>query len=137
MYSLGVIMIELAYWRPIKAILASSKRTGPASLEATSQAEAGAVVAGPDVDPKDQPTQVLISEDDVRGRILDPHEGILDHVQSVMGRKYRVAAETCIVGMPAFGLSDDQDQEDAVIGSLLQQEFIRVVLDELSSIVVS
>lgn len=140
MYSLGVILIEVACWQKIVDILrpvAQRKSVPAADGQASvgaSQNDAGSRLTVPVSGSASQSS----AEDAERTQnlILDPEGGVLDQVADAMGSRYRDAVEACIKGMPAFGLSDDQNQADPVISTILQQEFIRVVVDALKSIVV-
>ncbi|KAF2770188.1 hypothetical protein EJ03DRAFT_373804 [Teratosphaeria nubilosa] len=108
-YSLGIILIEIAHWRSIKEILLDPVSAGSGKGDAV----LGAASDGSDTQALPTDLQRLqlaqMNAPDVRARILDQKNGILDHVQNVMGRKYRSAVEVCIVGMPAFGFEQDAD----------------------------
>lgn len=110
MYSLGVLLVELAYWKPARQIMGFA-----------SESEEGR-------------NFVLDNILKVRERLLDPSEGHLEHVEASMGLKYANATRICLEGMEAFGLNPDRDQGDQVISGLLQQAFIRMVVDPLHGI---
>lgn len=131
-YSLGIVLIELALWRPINQVLGF---TGTPELD--DQARAGASEDGDhskhNVEHvKQTPMKELRC---IRTRILGENV-ILDRVGFSMSDRYRDAVKACSEGMVAFGLTDDTDQTDPVIAMLLQHAFIRVVVEALKSIVV-
>ncbi|EME85553.1 uncharacterized protein MYCFIDRAFT_150621 [Pseudocercospora fijiensis CIRAD86] len=112
-YSIGIILIELACWKPISQVLSElSKKDGHPQTKGSHRPQS------------------------TRDKILDPEQGVMALVEQSMGGKYATAVQACIEGMPAFGLSEDKDQADALISGLLQHAFIRVVVNPLQSIVV-
>ena len=135
-YSFGIVLIELAYWQTIDQIMGFDRP------KADSQATAGASrTAGSSQTlevPRGRKTSSRDSPDDIkriRSRILDPTEGILDRVEDFMGSKYRDAVSACIDPIKAFEMRDDQNQSDPIVSTVLQQEFIRVVIGALVDIV--
>lgn len=110
-YSMGIVLFEIAYWRPLKDI-----------LDLGSSA--------------DDPEKTLEAARGVRKRILKDDPGLLDYVRCTMGDRYHSAVHACLTGMEAFGLNDDLPQSDPAIAAFLQQAYMRVVIDVLKSIVV-
>lgn len=100
MYSLGLVLVELAYWKPIGQIFPTEKPEG------------------------------------IRECLFNQEKPYLDHVEAVMGKKYASATRACLEGMAGFGLRADRDQGEPVISGLLQQAFIRMIVNPLHEIAV-
>ena len=103
LYSLGVILIEIAYWKPIDAIL------GIPDLQN----------ARPSVTIK------------VRQRLLDENEGFLKHVKSHLGDTVEKVVRACLEGPAAFGVGEGSDEKNEVVGAELQKMFYEKVVREL------
>lgn len=116
-YSLGIILLELAYWQTASAIpgILPDSETSSQLLRSPQYRH---------VDGR-QPT--------VRDCILHDTR-VLDGVRHSMGGKYTQAVETCIKGVEILGMEPNFDETDKSVGDLLQQAFIRLVVDNLSSI---
>lgn len=141
MYSLGIVLIELACWRPIHSVMGFAETQDVGDVDGEQQAVAGASREADDVGADDAAKHPSpLSKDsmsdigNIRDRLLKGPQSVLEHVEDIMGAKYRAAVEACVEGMEAFGLQEHQNQSDPVIATLLQQEFIRVVIDTLRSI---
>ena len=104
-YSLGVILLEIGYWQPIDKILGMA-------------------------DPEEEEFATLAA---VRMRLLD-EPGILAHVTTTAGDRYRHAVETCIRDRDAFGIAEMDDELSAQIGTKLQQGFLKDVVSVLEGI---
>ncbi|KAF2763648.1 hypothetical protein EJ03DRAFT_332560 [Teratosphaeria nubilosa] len=141
-YSLGIILFELPYWKQILACEqeaderqtpneSDQQQVGDAELEDEHEARNHAY--GPNG--HSRPAKDSLSDiRSIRKRILEGPQQILEHVENVMGLKYRKAVTACIESMTAIGLSEDQNQKDPVAATLMQQEVIRVVIDVYGSI---
>lgn len=130
MYSLGIVLLEIAYWRPIDEIL-GSKAEQDNNQE---QAKAASIVVGNESQrrgKKSLPTPSQIQG--FRGRILE-EPGILGRVVETMGDAYAKATRVCITGMAAFGLAEDEDQTAVEVGAYIQALFVEEVVDVLKSI---
>lgn len=139
MYSLGIILIEIAFWRPINGIVGSAF-PGPGPLSSGAQAVAGAerddetnsrpVVGGSSTQASAPLTigQVIT----FRERILKG--AILEKIAETMGDAYADATRVCIEGMTGLGLSEEQDQTDVSVAALIQQSFIDKVVYVLKGI---
>lgn len=104
-YSLGIILLEIAYWKRIEHILGIDIHTAdPAQLKA------------------------------VRERLLQPDSGYLAFVKEDLGDRYHVAVKSCIEGRTAFGIGSDENEGDVQTGARLQHSFTRLVVDALESI---
>ena len=102
LYSLGVILLEIAYWKPIDAIL------GIPQLE------------------KAKPSVVF----SVRKRLLDEEEGFLRYVKSYLGHTVERVVKACLEGPKAFGLPEGCDEKKEHVGAELQKAFYEKVVKE-------
>ena len=106
-YSLGIILLEIAYWTRIEDIL--------------------------DIDMDDvTPAQLK----DIRNRLLQPGSEYLAHLKADLGDRYYTAVKSCIDGRPAFSVGVDENEADFQTGAKLQHSFTALVVDALDSIVV-
>ncbi|CAD6592854.1 MAG: hypothetical protein ASARMPRED_006753 [Alectoria sarmentosa] len=106
-YSLGIILLEIAYWKRIENILAIDMNdVTPAQLKG------------------------------IRGRLLQPGSEYLAHLRTNVGDRYYTAVKSCIDGCPAFGVSADESEINVHTGATLQHSFTMLVVDALDSIVV-
>ena len=104
-YSLGIILLEIAYWKRIEDILDIDTHTAkPAQLKA------------------------------VRGRLLQPDSVYLAYVKENLGDRYYTAVKSCIEGRSAFGIGADENEGDVQTGARLQYNFTTLVVDALESI---
>ena len=104
-YSLGIILLEIAYWKRIEHIMAiDMNEVTPAQLKG------------------------------IRGRLLQPNSEFLAHVQSDLGNRYYAAVRSCIEGPSAFGISADKSEGEMHTGAKLQHSFATLVVDALGSI---
>lgn len=103
-YSLGIILIEIALWKPIDQVLQSLHSGRDSALGSDRQ--------------------------DTRTRILDSNT-VLEQVRLNMDDGYAKATRACIEGLSAFGLIEDIDEANPCVAALLQRSFIEVVVDSL------
>jgi hypothetical protein len=141
MYSLGVILVEIAYWQPISVI---HRLTTPVTQDS----------AGQELEPAISDIRMF------RQQILSGENEILDHISMTMGESYMAATKACLQGISGLGLqtSDenggeladgqtdtsaggqagaiehDVDQADVQVAADLQQGFIDHVIDVLKCI---
>jgi hypothetical protein len=102
LYSLGVILLEIAYWRPIDQVL--------------------------DIDlPAARPSTTI----KVRGRLMDEGEGFLRHVRSHLGNTMHAVVRSCLEGPVAFGLREGDDEKLVDVGAELQRQFYENVVKQL------
>ncbi|KAF2840453.1 hypothetical protein M501DRAFT_932292 [Patellaria atrata CBS 101060] len=116
-YGLGIVLMEIALWEPAEKLFTAYQ---PSSLVHETAGSDGNTVSSKQIH------EIIFSEND----------GLLQRVRMNMGSKYYSATKACVEGMSAFGLPDTVDQTDPTIGALLQQAFLRVVVDTLGSIVI-
>jgi hypothetical protein len=114
-YSLGIILLEIAYWKKAEDFLYHPI----------------------DKEPMDNPRRKSLSQmKKTRDRLLYDNPELLDHVRMTMGDLYCHAVRACIEGLPSFRLPKDADEADPVVGALLQQAYLRLVVGVLQSITV-
>ena len=104
-YSLGIIFLEIAYWKPIEAIIG--------------------------IDPENATSEDLRS---IRHRLLNSQSEYLRHVGASVGERYHDAVRCCIVGRKAFGIGDEEDEKSIDTGTKLQEGFTRLVVGALEGI---
>lgn len=126
-YSLGIVLIEIAYWKAAGDIL-NFKETKGHEQQGLPKAD------GQQAKHFDKASKSDL--ENIRKRLLTDNPEILEHVRVTMGERYHLAVRACIVGMEAFGLPEEVGQSDPAIAALLQQAFTSVVVDVLRSIVV-
>ena len=104
-YSLGIILLEIAHWKRIEHILDIDLHTAqPADLKA------------------------------VRPRLLQPGAPHLAFVRENLGDRYHTAVKSCIEGRSAFGIGGGESEADVQTGARLQHHFSTLVVDALESI---
>ena len=105
-YSLGVVLLEIAYWQPIQKIMA---------------------IADPE---RPKPSELS----DIRGRILERNSLFLQKVRAHTGDRFHEALASCVEGPKAFGLGENDDDAELVPGATLQREFTKKVVENLGEI---
>ena len=106
-YSLGIILLEIAYWKCIEDILGIDMNYAtPAELKG------------------------------IRERLLQPGSKYLANLKADLGDRYYTAVKSCIDGCPAFGIGFHESETDVETGAKLQHSFTTLVVDALDSIVV-
>ena len=102
LYALGVILLEIAYWKPIDAIM---------GIENLAGAKPGVVLG-------------------VRKRLIDEREPFLRYVKSHLGNTVQAVVKSCLMGPTAFGLSERSDEKNEEVGAQLQKAFYEKVVRE-------
>ncbi|KAK5064757.1 hypothetical protein LTR84_000591 [Exophiala bonariae] len=103
-YSLGIVLLEIIYWKPIDALL--ELRLESCQLKDTYP---------------------------VRSLLLQQRQ-ILNNVLTNAGQLMYDAVKTCLIGRQAFGLNEMDDESDPVIAARLQTEFYHQVVAKLKEI---
>jgi hypothetical protein len=116
MYSLGIILLEIALWKPAKDVFSG--------WEEATNGKGGAKTS-----PKLNIQQRLLGDGSHGG-----NPEVLEQVRDSMGDRYHNAVRACIAGLDYFKLPKDVDQTDPVIATLLQQAYLRLVVDALHGI---
>lgn len=135
-YSLGIVLVELAYWRPIVEIMASvgldpaQANATACAIESPTQSEAPTCIA-------ESQTQVSIpctsQQPEVnptvyQSCILEENGEVSTHILMTMGQRYLSVVQACIRGLHMDG--GNQFTENAH----LQQAFINEVVEPLKGI---
>jgi hypothetical protein len=102
-YSLGIVLLEIAYWKPIDEILGIKDLAN----------------AKPSVTFK------------VRETLLDAQTGHMRRVRSRLGDRFFGVAQSCLVGLSAFGVREGEDEKKGPIGAELQKGFYENVVKVL------
>ncbi|KAL8902700.1 MAG: hypothetical protein Q9207_004452 [Kuettlingeria erythrocarpa] len=105
-YSLGIILLELAHWQPIEKIM---------QLDMASQ-------------------DIFQDIKGIRARLLQPKSDVMEALKGKLGVEYFTAVKSCIEGREAFGIELNESEVDVATGAKLQQGFTRLVTDGLGSI---
>ncbi|KAI4183576.1 MAG: hypothetical protein LQ346_006289 [Caloplaca aetnensis] len=105
-YSLGIILLEIAHWQPIEEIM---------QLDMASQ-------------------DIFQDIKGIRGRLLQPKSNVMEALKGKFGVEYFTAVRSCIEGREAFGIELNESEVDIATGAKLQQGFTRLVTDGLGSI---
>lgn len=105
-YSLGLVLIEIALWEPIENVMGVTDLTNS---------------------PEDAW--------EIQERLLAAESPVMKKVQSRVGNKFHDAIITCIKGRDAFGISPDDREVDGETPMILQKGFKRSVVDQLRDIV--
>ena len=103
-YSLGIILLEICYWQKIEDIIG--------------------------IDPEKATMDELRS---VRSQLMSRAD-ILEKIRSDHGDRFHTAVKACIEGRSAFGIGQDENENNIDTGAKLQQEFTRLVVDSLEGI---
>lgn len=106
-YSLGIILVEIAYWRPISEIMKV-----PGANETAARARVK----------------------QVRQLLLQPSGPYLATVDGAMGESYTEAVRRCIEGGSALGIPENADESDVHVGVRLQETFVLQVVDKLGNV---
>ncbi|UKZ71328.1 uncharacterized protein TrAtP1_012288 [Trichoderma atroviride] len=106
-YSLGVILVELAHWKPVEGVLGIEMRLAQGQSDVVRQ---------------------------VRGDLLAP-ERIAD-LGAEMGEKFEEAARRCLVGERELGLEPGDDETADEVASRLSGTYYDDVVKKLAEIVV-
>ncbi|PVI04882.1 hypothetical protein DM02DRAFT_517809 [Periconia macrospinosa] len=105
-YALGVLFVEIAYWKPINSIL---------GIERLDRAK-----------PRDTYR--------VRERLLSENEGVLRYVRSFLGEKVEGVVRACLEGPAALGVKAGLDERRDEVGVVLQRGFFEKVVGVLEGV---
>lgn len=139
MYSLGIVLIEIALWLPINEILGFElpnvsdatmidAATGGAEMydDGTTSEKVSNKTAG-------RPSTLTAGQVACfRKRILEGP--VLEQVAERVGDAFAAATRVCIKGMEGLGLDEKLDQTDGSVAMLIQQSFIENVVNVLKKI---
>ena len=105
-YSLGIVLVEIAYWRPINEIVELSS-----SLSSSSSSSVGR---------------------DVRQVLLQASH--LAVITGSLGEAYAAVVKTCLTGGEALSIPANASESDVHVGVRLQETFVREVVNKLGAI---
>ncbi|UKZ75650.1 hypothetical protein TrVFT333_003340 [Trichoderma virens FT-333] len=105
-YSLGIILLEIAHWKPIETIMGFSDVNSITTSQSLK----------------------------IRSRLLDTEARLLAKLLEIMGRKYHDAVKACIMGPEGFDLADSDNQTDPAVAVALQRMYMERVVQELKSL---
>lgn len=108
MYSLGIVLLEVASWKGISEIM------GISNIE------------------KARPDETK----EVRARLLSKESDILETLRAEVGDQYHDAVKSCIRGRDSFGISEEDEETSTEAGILLQQRFQDEVVRKLQGLVI-
>ena len=104
-YALGLILLEIAYWKPLDQILGIDLGLA-------------------------RPKTVY----KVRERLLRSEPKLLQFVRSQLGTTVEHIIRICLIGPEAFGLAYDIDEKSREVQAMLQREFSEQVVAKLAEI---
>ena len=107
-YSLGLILAEIALWEPIVSIMGIQE-----TMDRSGKATSG-----------------------VQGRWLASEPKLLDSLRAEVGEKYAGAVETCLQGRDAFAIETKDTETSADTAMIIQRGFNAKVVRPLAEIVV-
>lgn len=104
-YSLGIILLEIAFWKPIDQIM---------KIENLERAKPSVVF-------------------NVRKKLLNDGEGFLKYVKSHLGNTVEEVLRACLEGPQAFGVPEGADEKREDIGAELQRGFYDKVVKKFEN----
>lgn len=107
-YSLGLVLVEIALWRPIVSIM---------GIEATVDRSPRATI-------------------DIQKRWLVSEPGLFKCMRGEVGKRYTDAVETCLKGRDAFAIDRRDTETSAATGLTIQREFNNRIVRILAEIVI-
>ncbi|KAL8725337.1 MAG: hypothetical protein Q9181_006447 [Wetmoreana brouardii] len=106
-YSLGIILLEIAYWQTIENIM--------------------------EIDMEGE--DVFEDIHAIRETLLRPGSQVLETLKENLGDRYHDAVKACVLGKEAFGIGPEESEVDVGVGAKLQREFTRLVTEQLESVI--
>ncbi|MCJ1307513.1 hypothetical protein MMC25_001159 [Agyrium rufum] len=114
-YSLGVILAEIALWRPVEELLKKQNDEAWSKTARLSSKRGSTWTA-----------------EDVRNTLLSIVT--IDAVEADAGTRFQAVVNTCLMGPEALGLDAKEDESDRKVGLKLQTFFYRKVVRRLEEI---
>lgn len=128
-YSLGIILLEIALWKSAEEILGFGQPSVPTG-EKDKSPEMKDEFQGKKVYSKDS----LQDLTNIRSRLLIDEPSLLEQVRATMRSRYHDTVRSCIGGLEYFNLPTEADETSPDIATQLQQAYLRLVVDILRSI---
>ncbi|KAH6986427.1 prion-inhibition and propagation-domain-containing protein [Ilyonectria sp. MPI-CAGE-AT-0026] len=129
MYSMGIILLEIALWKPADEILGFKQPPKPTGCPSETTRGTNEPPAK-----KSYSKESLQDLKYVRKRLLTDEPALLEHVAAIMGSRYRDAVRACIGGLEDVQFRTEVDESREVIATVLQQAYLRLVVDVLRGI---
>lgn len=104
-YSLGIILLEIAYWKSIEDIM--------------------------EIDPSKAPRNDIFQ---ICEKLLAPDSKYKEYVRVNLGERYCTAMTSCLDARSACGISDEEVEATVLTGAKLQKQFTALVVDSLQEI---
>ena len=104
-YSLGIILLEIAYWKSIEDIM--------------------------EIDPTKAPRKDIFQ---ICERLLAPDSKYKAYVRTNLGDRYCTAMTSCLDARSACGISEEEAEMSVFTGARLQKQFTALVVDSLQEI---
>ena len=131
-YSLGIILLEIAYWKKAEDIL-GFRNVGNKEAEKDKENEN---IDASKASPAKYDANNIVHTRGIRDRLLYSDKKLLNYVRVTMGNNYARAVEACIGGPEFLGIAEIDDQTDGITSAYLQDGFMEVVIDPLNKVVI-
>ncbi|KAL8693779.1 MAG: hypothetical protein Q9218_001475 [Villophora microphyllina] len=106
-YSLGIILLEIAYWKPVEKIM-------EIDMEAA---------------------DVFEKVKAIRGQLLRRDSKVLRTLAESLGQGYHDAVRACLQGREAFGIGLGENEVDITVGAKMQRAFTEKVTERYESLI--
>lgn len=103
-YSLGIVLLEIFFWKPIHEIV---------GIQAIDRVRASETVR-------------------IRGRLLN--EGFLGVLRGALGDSVEEVVMCCLMGLESFGLGEEDDERGGLVAARLQRGFYENVVRKLQHV---
>jgi serine/threonine protein kinase len=105
-YSLGIVLIEIAYWQPIETVLKIDLEQSGATRRVR----------------------------DIRKQLLREESEYLTKIDSLMGEIFRHVIQKCLVGGLEIGIPPNGDETDPKVGVEMQRVFLEEIVGNLGGV---
>jgi hypothetical protein len=107
-FALGILLVEIAYWKPIEAIMEIELEKKGARKEVRN----------------------------IRGRLINENEPFLERLGEQVGEIYARVVRICLAGGPEIGIfaGHADNEEDPTVGTAIHRIFSEEVVGKLASI---
>ncbi|KEQ74760.1 hypothetical protein M436DRAFT_80225 [Aureobasidium namibiae CBS 147.97] len=104
-YSLGLVLLEIAFWKPIESIMRLEDH-----LSNRNWAEF------------------------IRNELIQADSKHMKELRARMGDKYQSAVSVCIIGRMSLGVEEHSDETDVPVAAKLQRAFMERVVDVMGAV---